>query len=102
VETRRAEAALLGHGAMDACSSDASVVRRTAETAPITDGAGSAQIKRLSPDRRFRHRPAATAQPFDRTPPLEYDFPATRRRPRRDPIASTGSGRWRPARGSWA
>jgi sulfide:quinone oxidoreductase len=36
----------------------------------------SAEIELVAPDRRFHYRPAATAQPFDRTPPLEYDLAA--------------------------
>src|SRR5436190_19386326 len=32
------------------------------------------EIELIGPDRRFHYRPAATAQPFDRTPPLEYDL----------------------------
>jgi sulfide:quinone oxidoreductase len=36
----------------------------------------SAEIELVGPDRRFHYRPAATAQPFDRTAPLEYDLAA--------------------------
>jgi len=36
----------------------------------------TAEIELIGPDRRFRYRPAATAQPFDRTAPLEYDLAA--------------------------
>jgi sulfide:quinone oxidoreductase len=36
----------------------------------------SAEIELIGPDRRFHYRPAATAQPFARTAPLDYDLAA--------------------------
>jgi sulfide:quinone oxidoreductase len=38
--------------------------------------AGAADVELISPDRRFVYRPAATAQPFDRKPPMSYDLAA--------------------------
>ena len=37
---------------------------------------GAAEVELISADRRFDYRPAATAQPFDRTPPLRYNLTA--------------------------